>query len=373
MRRFPLEVPESVAKGEIGTNFVQTDESTGKQGEDPILMLHGFDSSLLEFRRLLPKLGELGAEAYAVDVLGWGFTDLASGEIKSFGAEAKRTHLKAFWQQAMGGRPMVLVGASLGGAIALDFAHEFPEAVKKLVLIDAQGFIDGSGPGASLPGPLAKLGISVLGSKPLRSLANQMSYTDKSLATEDAVRVGRLHTMCDGWADASLQYMSSGGFAVSTKVPSINQETLVLWGRQDKILDPKLYAERFVDEMPDARLVWVEECGHVPHLEQPDETAKAIVSFVKDGNPAKEVCGTCQGSELQACYNCDGLGSYKTYGVVVTCKACRGSGNILCRSCFKGDPWDIEAARTRAEERRKDGLLGLRNPPPLDAPDGFLQ
>lgn len=59
---------------------------------------------------------------------------------------------------------MVLVGASLGGAIALDFAHEFPEAVKKLVLIDAQGFIDGSGPGASLPGPLAKLGISVLGS-----------------------------------------------------------------------------------------------------------------------------------------------------------------------------------------------------------------
>lgn len=65
----------------------------------------------------------------------------------------------------MGGRPMTLVGASLGGAIALDFAHEFPEAVKKLVLIDAQGFIDGSGPGASLPGPLAKLGISVLGSK----------------------------------------------------------------------------------------------------------------------------------------------------------------------------------------------------------------
>lgn len=60
---------------------------------------------------------------------------------------------------------MVLVGASLGGAIALDFAYEFPEAVKKLVLIDAQGFIDGSGPGASLPGPIAKLGISVLGSK----------------------------------------------------------------------------------------------------------------------------------------------------------------------------------------------------------------
>ena len=44
---------------------------------------------------------------------------------------------------------------------------------------------------------------------------------------------------------------------------------------------------RFVDEMPNARLVWVEECGHVPHLEQPDMTASTIVDFVKNGNPAK--------------------------------------------------------------------------------------
>ncbi|CAN0313590.1 unnamed protein product, partial [Hapterophycus canaliculatus] len=74
MQRFPVEVPVSIARGAIGTNFVQTE---GEDANDPILMLHGFDSSLLEFRRLLPKLGELGAEAYAVDVLGWGFTDLA--------------------------------------------------------------------------------------------------------------------------------------------------------------------------------------------------------------------------------------------------------------------------------------------------------
>lgn len=44
---------------------------------------------------------------------------------------------------------------------------------------------------------------------------------------------------------------------------------------------------RFVEEMPNARLVWVEECGHVPHLEQPDKTANSIVDFVQNGNPAK--------------------------------------------------------------------------------------
>lgn len=91
MKRVPVTVPESVAPGAIGTNFVRTTalkagSKTDGEGEDPILMLHGFDSSLLEFRRLMPELGELGAEAYAVDVLGWGFTELSG--VSSFGAGA---------------------------------------------------------------------------------------------------------------------------------------------------------------------------------------------------------------------------------------------------------------------------------------------
>lgn len=54
-----------------------------------------------------------------------------------------------------------MVGTSLGGAIAMDFALEYPDAVKKLVLVDAQGFIDGLGPWRVAPKFLINLLVQV--------------------------------------------------------------------------------------------------------------------------------------------------------------------------------------------------------------------
>lgn len=58
--------------------------------------------------------------------------------------------------------------------------------------------------------------------------------------------------------------------------------SLVLWGRQDGILDGNEFANKFVETLPDASLQWIENCGHVPHLEQPLETADAIVKFINE-------------------------------------------------------------------------------------------
>ena len=56
--------------------------------------------------------------------------------------------------------------------------------------------------------------------------------------------------------------------------------TLVLWGRQDKILPPEQYVDKFVSDLEEARLEWVNDCGHVPHLEQPQRTADLIADFL---------------------------------------------------------------------------------------------
>ena len=110
-----------------------------------------------------------------------------------------------------------------------------------------------------------------------------MSYFDKeTFATDDAVVIGRLHCVQQGdkWNDAMVSFMKSGGFTPSAKVPTIEAPSLVVWGRQDGILDGEEFANKFIETLPNAELTWVEECGHVPHLEQPDVTANIILEFL---------------------------------------------------------------------------------------------
>ena len=278
MMRVKVPVPEYVSStGDVGISFVHW-KAEKKTGALPIILVHGFDSSCLEYRRLGPKLAALGIDTYAVDILGWGYSQLQ--DVNTFSAQAKVDALAGFWEAVGNEKPVCVAGASLGGAAAIEYAAANPDVVQACVFIDAQGFVDGIGPMASLPKALAQGGVQILKSVPLRNSANQMSYFDKEkYATEDALKIGRFHCLQEGWSDALVSFMQSGGFSPSKKVPEIESPSLILWGRQDNILELE-FAQKFVDTMPSAELRWIEECGHVPHLEQPEQTAEEIASFL---------------------------------------------------------------------------------------------
>lgn len=282
MSRVAVPVPRDISpSGSVGISYIHWPSAKGFTKSPPVILIHGFDSSGLEYRRLGPKLAAKGIDAYAVDILGWGFTQYDG--VASFSAASKVKALECFVETMFGkDAPFCIAGASLGGAAAIELAAVKQDVCAGVVLIDAQGFVDGVGPMQMLPKPLAKLGVGVLKSIPLRNSANQMSYFDKkTFATEEAQVIGRLHCLRDGWDDAMVSFMQSGGFAPSSKVPLIESPVLVLWGRQDGILEGNEFANKFVETLPNARLQWIEECGHVPHLEQPEVTAEAIANFLK--------------------------------------------------------------------------------------------
>jgi hypothetical protein len=189
----------------IETAFVQTGK--GSQSDPILVFIHSFDSNLLEFRRIWPLLKHASATSYAVDVLGWGFTS-KPGHL-AYSVEEKRGHLRSFVKQVIGDSPVVFVGASVGGAVAMDFALKYPEDVSQLVLIGAQAFVNKeSSPILEKIKPLASLGAAVLKARWLRRIAVRLSYVSPELKNEDSVRVGRLHTLTPGWDHATEKFVS---------------------------------------------------------------------------------------------------------------------------------------------------------------------
>jgi len=271
IQQIPLET--SLSDTPINTTYVQ--EGTGKT---PILLLHGFDSSLMEFRRLLPQLST-EKEIWATDFFGFGLTERPQ-EIPVT-PETIKAHLYSFWQQMIQ-RPMILLGASMGGAVAIDFALTYPETVETLVLLDSAGMAGGPAMGKLIIPPLDRLATAFLGNPKVRQKISENAYYNRALASEDALTCSMLHLKYPGWARALISFTKSGGYNfLSNKINNITQPTLIIWGERDQILGTK-DAPQFEATIPDSKLVWIPESGHVPHLEKSDLTAKAISEFLNN-------------------------------------------------------------------------------------------
>lgn len=247
----------------------------------PLLLLHGFDSSLLEFRRLYPLLGNGQnsgqREVWLMDYLGFGFSDRPSLPLNP---EILKAHLRAFWQAKIA-RPMVLIGASMGGAAAIDFATSYPEAVAQLVLIDSAGYQNGPTIGKFLFDPIDQWAVNFLRQPGVRRRISCNAYANPDrFVTPDAECCAALHLQMPGWDRALKAFTRSGGYPkLRDRLPQITAPTLLLWGKQDRILGTQ-DAVPMAQAIPQAQLQWIDNSGHVPHLEQPLATANAILAFI---------------------------------------------------------------------------------------------
>lgn len=257
----------------ITTTYVQQGD-----GGTPILLIHGFDGSVLEFRRLLPLLAE-DNETWAVDLLGFGFTDRIAG--LQFSPIAIKTHLYHFWKTLIN-QPVILVGASMGGAAAIDFTLTYPEVVEKLVLIDSAGLKGGSPLSKLMFPPLDAFAANFLRNPQVRDRISRTAYKNKLLASLDSQLCAALHLEMPNWRQALIAFTKSGGYSAFKlkQLAEIVQPTLILWGDTDQILGT-VDANKFKKAIPHSKLIWIQDSGHVPHLEQPQITAHHILEFRK--------------------------------------------------------------------------------------------
>lgn len=267
-------IPESVFRG-----FARWLE-VGPTDAPPLLLIHGIgEGGVHDFQSILPALAEQ-YHVYAVDVPGFGNSSRSAAlyspeRYVRFLHEAAQTHLP---------RPINLVGHSMGGAIALLYAHHHPRMVSRLVLIDAAGilhrealtqYIATSGighlfePAGRIVGDLTGLLVS-RAPGPEALLEND---TARSVVLPEPKQV----------AAAALIVHNFGPPVAETRV-----RTLLIWGRNDFIA-PLRTATLLAARLPHVRLEILERSGHVPMDTEPELLASQMLEWLHSSVSAPSI------------------------------------------------------------------------------------
>ena len=205
------------------------------------------------------------------------------------------------------GRPVHLLGNSLGGLVSLLVASRRPDLVATLTLVSP------AMPVYRVPSAFSRALLLLL----LPGIPSLAARRIGGVAPEDSVRA--MIRMCFGepgrvpperieqavqemrerteqpWADHALtrsmrglitSYLRVGEANAWRAARTLQPPTLVLWGARDRLVDPAM-APRLASVVPDARLQILERVGHLAMLEAPEETARAVLGMVETAAPCR--------------------------------------------------------------------------------------
>ena len=232
----------------------------------PLLMLHGFDSSFLEFRRLVPLLAKNNM-IIIPDLFGFGFCPRPLNT--TYGKKKILLHLNKIIERLNSKAPVGLIGASMGGAIAMELARQNPAKINRLLLLSPAGLTGRQQP---LPPLIDQIGVWFLSQPCIRkSLCNQAFANPKESVGEQEKQIASIHLQVPGWKESLAAFARQGGIA-NCGSPIPPQQLQILWGGKDKILKGKVKQETF--QMLGCYIEEIEECGHLPHLDCPSLVAR---------------------------------------------------------------------------------------------------
>ena len=254
----------------------RTRETEGGRGT-PLLFVHGLLASSASWRDVLAPAGG-GRPGIAVDLPGFGASERPWPY--DYGVEAAGASLAAFLDARRIERAIV-VGNSLGGAAAMLLAAAQPRRVAALVLV-AAAFAT-----APIPWPVAVMRAPVLGELAL-ALSTRITvaiglrmriYARASNVTRRAVDDAWLPLTIRGTRRAALMAIRSDPARFLGIESRIGAPTLVLWGREDRMI-PVEEGRRLASRIANSRFAVVPDAGHLPQREQPERFSEEVRRFL---------------------------------------------------------------------------------------------
>ncbi|MBE9475322.1 MAG: alpha/beta hydrolase [Chloroflexi bacterium] len=243
----------------------------------PVVLIHGFAASNYDWVYLTPELINYGYQAIAPDLIGHGNSNKPR-DPGCYTYSFLYQHFVDWIATLEKDQEITLVGHSMGGLIALNYAIQNPEAVHRLVLIDP--YYDQNQLNSILryinqkPGWYQKALqitpqwlIHTLISLDVKGLIHYEDRTRKQIA-EDYKR-----------ASPDIVYIPGSIPDLSEGITHVKSPTLVIWGTSDATLNPKSFPT-MVQSFPNGQGKAIQGAGHQPHLTRPKEFNQSVTDFL---------------------------------------------------------------------------------------------
>jgi len=262
---------------EIGERFVSyVDEGAG----EPVILIHGIPTWGYLWHRLVPVLAEQN-RVLAPDLIGFGYSDKSDNFDRSI---ARQTEMIDALMEKMGIEQANIVAHDIGGGVALRLATLYPHRVNKLCVMNSVSYDS-----------WAIEAMIQLG----HPSAYYMASASTTVATlRQMLKQGFAETPDDEVLDGIFAPYSTevgklslirNATALNTNLTTeithllhkIEARTLILWGINDKFQLLK-FGKRLSDDIPNAKLIQIKDAGHFVMLDQPEEVADRVFSFLAE-------------------------------------------------------------------------------------------
>jgi len=259
-----------------GTRLRMIDTGNGT----PVVFIHGFGASMYGWRYQLPVVVAAGYRVVVIDNRGFGFSDKPAHGYTN----AAYAHLVVSLLDSLGIASAVLVGHSMGGAIAAEVALAHPDRVRGMVLIDAAGY------GIRWPGVLKVARWPFVGaiatsfrSRWVTGRILRSTFADPSKVTEADVDQYYAPVPDPAYGRALRGVLREFRFdSLGGRLDRVQAPTLILWGDMDRWI-PLRDGSRFARELQRSELALLSRSGHDAPEESPDQVNRYLLAYLKDG------------------------------------------------------------------------------------------
>jgi pimeloyl-ACP methyl ester carboxylesterase len=263
-------------------------------GDEALLLIHGMAGSSETWRAVIPQLSK-NYRVIAPDLLGHGQSAKPRSDY-SLGAFA--VMLRDLLDE-LGISRATVIGQSLGGGVAMQFAYQHRDYCQRLVLISSGGL----GPDVGwtlrlLSAPGAELILPVIAPPPVVNVGNKLRswfsgsgiqsprgaemWSAYSSLADPQTRQAFLRTL-----RSVVDYRGQSVSALNRLHLTSDLPTMIIWGDQDRII-PIAHAYAVHAARPDCRVEVLDGVGHFPHVERPGDVVALLDDFIDTTSPSTQ-------------------------------------------------------------------------------------